>query len=217
MQLCIDTFYQLYCKIRHSTLFTKQKIKWSSFYKSQGPRSDGHPKIITGWWKKCVHLVQVLCCTSSQEPLHTSLHTSLLHRYSMSFVTALIPNIVKHRVHVWAGPVAPAGVVIALEASAAAPAATWRGAAMLVTVTASTAASTVNSVLCLYHILYVKFWYTIHILYITIIMYWTITHSRKNGRFAFEFMHCHCIMLTQWNTHCNNHITLPDEFHKSAL
>ena len=63
---------------------------------------------------------------------------------------------------------APAGVVIALEASAAAPAATWRGAAMLVTVTASTAASTVNSVLCLYHILYVKFWYTIHILYITI-------------------------------------------------
>ena len=106
MQLCIDTFYQLYCKIRHSTLFTKQKIKWSSFYKSQGPRSDGHPKIITGWWKKCVHLVQVLCCTSSQEPLHTSLHTSLLHRYSMSFVTALIPNIVKHRVHVWvaAGP-----------------------------------------------------------------------------------------------------------------
>ena len=56
---------------------------------------------------------------------------------------------------------------------------------LLYTVTASTAASRINSVLCLYHILYVKFWYT---LYVTIIMYWTITHSRKNGRFAFEFI-----------------------------
>ena len=134
----------------------------------------------------------------------------------MSFHTALISNIVKHRLHVWAGRLAPAGVVIALEASAAARAGALHDVvqrcwsqSLLYTVTGSTAASRINSVLCLYHILYVKFWYT---LYVTIIMYWTITHSRKNGRFAFEFialfiaLHCHCVRLSGSNTQYNNHI-----------
>ena len=61
-------------------------------------------------------------------------------------------------------PLAPAGVVIALEASAAARAGALHDVvqrcwsqSLLYTVTASTAASRINSVLCLYHILYVKF------------------------------------------------------------